>query len=126
MEKETIRAQFERINNEKEQVKQQEVSAYVEETKEKISANLENWMKSEHNFYTLFPEDEFGDVWRRGLGQHVNLEQEKNDIPEKLLTLYTDLKDQGMEVVIKKELSPIASKAKYGPYYCLELNLKKW
>lgn len=126
MEKETISAQFQRINNEKGQVNQQEVLTYVEETKEKISENLENWMKSEHNFYTLFPEDEFGDVWRRGLGQPVNLEQEKNDIPEKLFALYTDLKDQGMEVVIKKELSPLASKAKDGPHYCLELNLKKW
>ena len=126
MKKETVSAQFNRINAEKEQTAQQEVGSYVEATKDKISENLENWMKSEYTFYTLFPEDEFGDVWRRGMGQHVNLEQEKAEIPKKLLALYADLKEQGMAVEIKKELSPLASKAKDGPHYCLELNLKKW
>lgn len=125
MEKETINAQFERINKEKEQTTSKEIDTYVAETEEKISANLENWMKSEHNFYTLFPEDEFGDVWRRGLGLPVNLEQEKNEIPKKLLALYTDLKEQGMEVILKKGNS-LASKANDGQEYHLELGLKKW
>jgi len=121
--KENLGDQFIKINKEEEKEKQQEISAYVQDVNKKISENLKGWMKSEHNFYTLFPEEDFGDVWRRGIGISVDINNEKNLIPQNLLALYEDLKKQDLEVVIKKD--PQVEGKDY-PCYVLELNMNKY